>query len=260
MEPARSSRFPSSRATAVIAEDEPLLRRELKEALASLWPELAVVAEAEDGAQALAALDAHRPQVMFLDIAMPRMTGLEVARAASGRCHVVFVTAYDQYAVSAFEHGAVDYVMKPFELPRLAATIERLRARLASVPADLEGLVASLLERGAARKRFLRWITVAHGRSVRLIPVNDICYFRADNKYTLVVTPTAQSLINKTIRELLDELDPDAFLQVHRGTIVNVDAIAAVHRDLRGRLEVQLKQRGETLQVSASYAHLFRQM
>ena len=260
MEAARSSRFPSSRATAVIAEDEPLLRRELKEALASLWPELAVVAEAEDGAQALAALDAHHPQVMFLDIAMPRMTGLEVARAASGRCHVVFVTAYDQYAVGAFEQGAVDYVMKPFERPRLAAAIERLRASLATVPADLEGLLASLLERGAARKRFLRWITVAHGRSVRLIPVNDICYFRADNKYTLVVTPTAQSLINKTIRELLDELDPDAFLQVHRGTIVNVDAIAAVHRDLRGRLEVQLKQRSETLQVSASYAHLFRQM
>jgi DNA-binding LytR/AlgR family response regulator len=128
------------------------------------------------------------------------------------------------------------------------------------VPANLEGLIASLVERGAAKRRFLRWITVAHGRSVRLIPVNDICYFQADNKYTLVVTATAQSLINKTIKELIDELDPETFLQVHRGTVVNVNAIAAVHRDLRGRLEVQLKSRNETLTVSASYAHLFRQM
>jgi DNA-binding LytR/AlgR family response regulator len=260
MERAQSSTSPSTRPTAVIAEDEPLLRRELKDALASLWPELVIVAEAEDGAQALAALDTHRPHVMFLDIAMPRMTGLEVARAASGRCHVVFVTAYDQYAVNAFEQGALDYVMKPFETARLATAVDRVRERLAGVPANLEGLLASLIERTAPRKRFLRWITVAQGRSVRLIPVNDICYFQADNKYTLVVTPTTQSLINKTIRELLEELDPDTFLQVHRGTIVNVNAIAAVHRDLRGRCEVQLKGRSEALQVSASYAHLFRQM
>lgn len=246
--------------TAIIAEDEPLLRRELGDALAALWPELAIVAEAEDGTQALAALAEHRPDVMFLDIAMPGMTGLDVARAASGRCHVVFVTAYDQYAVGAFEQGAVDYVMKPFERPRLAAALARVRERLANVPANLEGLLASLVERGAAKRRFLRWITVAQGRSVRLIPVNDICYFQADNKYTLVVTANAQSLINKTIRELIDELDPETFLQVHRGTVVNINAIAAVHRDLRGRLQVQLKARNEKLSVSASYAHLFRQM
>jgi len=260
MEPPPFSNSPSNRPTAIIAEDEPLLRRELKDALAALWPELDVVAEAEDGAQALRALDKFAAQIMFLDIAMPRMTGLEVARAASGRCHVVFVTAYDQYAVSAFEQGAVDYVMKPFEMSRLATALARVRERAASVPANLEGMLASLIARSAPRKRFLRWITVAHGRSVRLIPVNDICYFQAENKYTLVVTPTAQSLINKPIRELLEELDPDMFLQVHRGTIVNVNAIAAVHRDLRGRCEVQLKGRSETLQVSASYAHLFRQM
>lgn len=260
MEPPQSSRSPSNQPTAIIAEDEPLLRRELKEALASLWPELAIVAEAEDGTQALQALEKYAPQIMFLDIAMPGMTGLEVARAAGRRCHVLFVTAYDQYAVNAFEQGAIDYVMKPFELPRLATAIDRVRERLDAVPANLEGLLASLIERSAAKKRFLRWITVAHGRSVRLIPVNDICYFQADNKYTLVVTPSAQSLINKTIKELLDELDPDTFLQVHRGTIVNVNAISAVHRDLRGRLEVQLKQRSEALQVSATYAHLFRQM
>jgi DNA-binding LytR/AlgR family response regulator len=249
-----------SEATAVIAEDEPLLRRELREALASLWPELRIVAEAEDGTQAVRALDKHHPEVMFLDIAMPGMTGLEVARAASGRCHVVFVTAYDQYALSAFEHGALDYVMKPFELPRLAATIARIKARLATAPANLEGLLATLVARNANKRSFLRWITVAHGRSVRLIPVNDICYFQADNKYTLVVTASAQSLINKPIKELIDELDPETFLQVHRGTVVNVNAIAAVHRDIRGHLEVQLKARNETLPVSATYAHLFRHM
>lgn len=249
-----------SRPSGIIAEDEPLLRRELAESLAALWPELAIVASAEDGTQALAALHAHRPDVMFLDIAMPGLSGLEVARAASGRCHVVFVTAYDEYAVRAFEQGAVDYVMKPFERPRLAAAIARVRERIANVPANLEGLLDSMLERAAARRRYLRWITVAQGRSVRLIPVNDICYFQADNKYTLVVTASAQSLINKTIRELIDELDPETFLQVHRSTVVNVNAIAAVHRDLRGRLEVQLKARTEKLPVSASYAHLFRQM
>jgi DNA-binding LytR/AlgR family response regulator len=249
-----------SRPTAVIAEDEPLLRGELKSALESLWPELAIVAVAEDGLQALQALARYAPDVMFLDIAMPGMTGLEVARAASGRSHVVFVTAYEQHAVNAFEQGAIDYVMKPFELPRLAAAISRVRERITSAPANLEGLLAALIDRSAAKHRFLRWITVTHGRSVRLIPVNDICYFQAENKYTLVVTATAQSLINKTIRELIDELDSDVFLQVHRGTVVNVNAIAAVHRDLRGRLEVQLKQRNETLPISASYAHLFRQM
>ena len=249
-----------SRPTGVIAEDEPLLRRELQESLAALWPELAVAASAEDGTQALAALHAHQPDVMFLDIAMPGLSGLEVARAASGRCHVVFVTAYDEYAVGAFEQGAIDYVMKPFERARLAAAIARVRERIANVPADLERLLNSMIERTTAKRCYLRWITVAHGRSVRLIPVNDICYFQADNKYTLVVTASAQSLINKTIRELIDELDPETFLQVHRATVVNVNAIAAVHRNLSGRLEVQLKSRKETLPVSATYAHLFRQM
>jgi DNA-binding LytR/AlgR family response regulator len=249
-----------SQATAVIAEDEPLLRRELKQTLATLWPELAIVAEAEDGLQAVQALDRYAPKVMFLDIAMPGMTGLDVARAASGRCHVVFVTAYDHFAVAAFEHGAVDYVMKPFEPARLEAAVARVRERMASVPAKLDDLLAALAERTAPERRFLRWITVAQGRSVRLIPVADICYFQADNKYTLLVTPTTQSLINKTIKELLDELDPETFLQIHRGTVVNINAIAAVHRDFRGRLDVELKQRKETLAVSASFAHLFRQM
>jgi DNA-binding LytR/AlgR family response regulator len=191
---------------------------------------------------------------------MPGMTGLDVARQASGRSHVIFVTAYDEYAVAAFERGAVDYVMKPFAAERLAIAVARVRERMTSIPANLDGLLEMLAERGPSPRRFLRWITVAQGRSVRLIPVNDVCYFQADNKYTLVVTATSQSLINKPIKELIDALDPETFLQVHRGTVVNVNAIAAVHRDLRGRMEVELKQRKESLPVSASFAHLFRQM
>jgi DNA-binding LytR/AlgR family response regulator len=249
-----------SRPTAVIAEDEPLLRRELRDQLAALWPELSIVAESADGLQAIRALDTHRPDVVFLDIQMPGMTGLDVARQASGRSHVIFVTAYDEYAVAAFERGAVDYVMKPFAAERLAIAVARVRERMTSIPANLDGLLEMLAERGPSPRRFLRWITVAQGRSVRLIPVNDVCYFQADNKYTLVVTATSQSLINKPIKELIDALDPETFLQVHRGTVVNVNAIAAVHRDLRGRMEVELKQRKESLPVSASFAHLFRQM
>jgi DNA-binding LytR/AlgR family response regulator len=246
--------------TAIIAEDEPLLRRELKDALATVWPDVVVVAEVEDGVQAMHALGKHAPDVIFLDIQMPGLSGLEVAREASGRCHVVFVTAYDEYAVAAFERRAVDYVMKPFAPERLAMAVNRVRERMTSVPANLDGLLKALSERAPSERRFLRWITVAQGRSVRLIPVNDVCYFQADNKYTLVVTAASQSLINKTIKDLLDELDPETFLQIHRGTVVNVNAIAAVHRDLRGRMEVQLKQRDESLPVSASFAHLFRQM
>jgi DNA-binding LytR/AlgR family response regulator len=246
--------------TAVIAEDEPLLRDELRSALAALWPELEVRAEAEDGIQALRALESHEPDVLFLDIQMPGATGLDVARVASGRCHVVFVTAFDQYAVAAFEQGVVDYVIKPFAPARLATAIARVKERLRGVPANLDGLLASLAEQRKGPQKYLRWISVAQGRSVRLITVDEISYFQADNKYTIVVTPTGQSLINKTIKELVDELDPESFFQIHRGTIVNVNAIAAIHRDLRGRLEVRLKQGGPALPVSASFAHVFRQM
>lgn len=245
--------------TAIIAEDEPLLREELKESLASLWPELRIAAEAEDGMDALRALETHRPDVVFLDIQMPGATGLDVARVASGRCHVVFVTAYDQYAVAAFDQGVVDYVIKPFSPARLATAIARVKERMRGAPADLDLLLRSLAQ-GRPSHRFLRWISVAHGRTVRLVTVDEICYFQADNKYTTVVTAGSQSLISKTIKELTDELDPDMFLQIHRSTIVNVNAIAAVHRDLRGRPSIELKARPEVLQVSASFAHLFRQM
>jgi DNA-binding LytR/AlgR family response regulator len=244
---------------AIIAEDEPLLRDELRQTLAGLWPELRIAAEAEDGIDALHALEQHRPQVLFLDIQMPGMNGLEVARAASGRCHVVFVTAYDEYAVAAFEQGAVDYVMKPFSAARLASAVARLKERLGSAPAQLDGLLRALAE-AVPKRPHLRWINASQGQNVRLITIDEVCYFKADNKYTLVITAESEALIRKPIKELLDELDPQAFWPIHRGVVVNVGAISAVHRKLNGQLEVRLKARKETLPVSDAYAYRFRQM
>jgi len=246
--------------TALIAEDEPLLREELVEQLASLWPELVIVGQAGDGVEAVRQLAAHRPDVLFLDIRMPGMTGLEVARQAAGQCHVVFVTAFDEHAIAAFEQGAVDYVMKPISAARLATTIARLKERVSLPPADLSGLIAALRRQQADGKGYLRWINASVGTAIKLITVDEICYFRADTKYTRVVTPSAESLIRRTIRDLASELDPDLFWQIHRSTLVNVHAIAGVTRDLRGYLQVRLKQRQESLPVSESYAHLFRQM
>lgn len=244
---------------AVIAEDEPLLRSELKERLATLWPGLRVVAEAEDGIEALDALERHRPQVMFLDIEMPGLNGLEVARAASGRCHVVFVTAYHQHAVSAFEQGAVDYVMKPVNAARLATAVARVRERLGNAPAPLDAILQTLAER-APRRTYLRWINASQGQNVRLITTDEICYFKSDTKYTLVVTADSESLIRKSVKELIDELDPERFWPVHRGLVVNVDAIALAQRKLNGQFELRLKARKETLLVSEAFTYRFRQM
>ena len=244
---------------AVIAEDEPLLRAELKTAIGSLWPELVICEEAEDGLSTLHAIDRHAPDILFLDIQMPGMSGLEVARHAANKCHVVFVTAYDKYAVAAFEQGAVDYVMKPFSPARLATTVARLKAKVGSEPANLEGLLQGLLKTAAA-KEYLRWITASQGQDLRLITVDEICYFQADNKYTLVVTAQQQSLIRRPIKELIKELDPAQFWQIHRGTVINVTAIGGVHRDMGGQLHVKLKDRRETLPVSEPYAHLFKSM
>ncbi|MEP7061599.1 MAG: LytTR family DNA-binding domain-containing protein [Betaproteobacteria bacterium] len=245
---------------AVIAEDEAVLRGELRDTLAKLWPELEVIAEAEDGIAALREIAAHAPDILFLDIQMPGLSGLEVARQASGKCHIAFVTAYDQYAVAAFEQGTVDYVMKPFSLARLATTIERLKAKVASTPANVDGLLRALANATMPRKEYLRWITASQGNELRLITVEEILYFQADNKYTLVVTRDKESLIRRPIRELIDELDPQAFWQIHRGTLVAVSAIAGVQRDIGGHLRVRVEGRKETLVVSESYNHLFRQM
>ena len=245
---------------AVLAEDEPLLRAQLRELLAAAWPELDIVAVAEDGLQAIKALETLSPDVLFLDIHMPEASGLEVARCASGRCHVVFVTAYDQYAVAAFEQGAVDYVMKPLSVARIALAADRVKQRLRSPPADLHGLLDGLARAPRDHGRHLRWINVARGDDLHLITTEEVCYFQSDTKYTRVVAAGQEGLIRKSIMELSEELDPSAFWQVHRATIVNLNAVARVARDLKGRVILHLKERNEVLQVSERYAHLFRQM
>ena len=242
---------------AILAEDEPLLRQELAEILGQLWPELEIVAAAADGIAALQALERHAPDIVFLDINMPGLNGLEVARHASGRCHVVFVTAYDQHTLAAFEQGAADYLLKPVQPARLATTVARLKERIGRPPAVLEGLLREL---GARSSGYLRWINASQGQTVRVITVEDVCYFQADSKYTRVVTADGESLIRKPIKELSQELDPSSFWQIHRSTIVNVHAIAGVVRDLRGRTQVRLKRREELLTVSDGYTQLFRQM
>jgi DNA-binding LytR/AlgR family response regulator len=246
--------------TAVLAEDEPLLADELAELLHTLWPQLQIVARAEDGVAALNAIEAHAPDFAFLDIHMPLLTGIEVATRISGRCHVVFITSYDQHALEAFEAGALDYVLKPPTAARLLTTIERLRARLQQQPTDLRRALEHLGQKAPAAPRYLQWINASRGAAVRLLTVEEIVYFKSDQKYTLVVTPDAEALIKKTIRDLTDELDPTMFWQVHRSTLVNVHAIDSVSRDDRGNLSLRLKHRPETLAVSEAYHHLFRQM
>ncbi|HTR76598.1 MAG TPA: LytTR family DNA-binding domain-containing protein [Gemmatimonadaceae bacterium] len=245
---------------AVIAEDEEVLRDELAAGVAGAWPDLRIAAAVPDGFAALQALDEHEPEVLFLDIEMPGISGIEVARRASGRCHVVFVTAYDQFAVAAFEQGAVDYVMKPLNPERLAMAVDRLKARLAQAPADLASVIETLARRMDRPRAPLRWINASQNSELRLITVDEVCYFKSDAKYTRVVTAGQESVIRKPLRELAEELDPDTFWQIHRSIIVNLAEIAAIRSDFRGRLQVSLKSRPETLPVSQPYAHRFRQM
>jgi DNA-binding LytR/AlgR family response regulator len=251
-------------ATAVIADDEPLLRAMLRTRLARLWPELEVAHEMENGRGVEQVIEEHEPALFFLDIHMPGVDGLQAARAIAGRAHVVFVTAFDQYAVEAFERGAVDYVLKPFDDERLGLTVERLKQRLELAPPSLEALVEQLAGRmgggGARPGGHLRWIKASVGSNVRLIPVEEVLFFQSDEKYTRVVTHEAEALIRKPIKELLDELDPERFWQVHRATIVNVDHIASVRRGLKDQAEIALRDHRETLVVSRAVTHLFRQM
>ena len=247
--------------TAVIADDEPLLRANLRTRLAKLWPELAVVHEMENGRGIEEVIAAHEPDLFFLDIHMPGVNGLEAARAVAGRAHVVFVTAFDQYAVEAFERGAIDYVLKPFNEERLGVTVERLRERLETKPASVDALVEQLAGRlGARPAEHLRWIKASVGSNVRLIPVEEVLFFQSDEKYTRVVTCDSEVLIRKPIKELLDELVPAKFWQIHRATIVNVDHIASVRRGLKDQAEIALRDNRETLVVSRAFTHLFKQM
>jgi DNA-binding LytR/AlgR family response regulator len=246
------------RPAAVIADDEPLLRAGLRAGLAQAWPELEIVAEAANGAEAVHAVREHRPAFVFLDIEMPLMNGLDAARAIGDAAHVVFVTAYDRYAVEAFDRGAVDYVMKPAAVERLAETVKRLRSRIGSPAPSLDTLIGELSRRIAPAAERLQWLQASLGNTLKLINVEDVIYFQSDTKYTRVVTREGEALVKKTLRELCAELDPRHFWQVHRGIIVNIRAISSVSSDDTGRREIALRDRPEKLEVSRTFSHLFK--
>jgi DNA-binding LytR/AlgR family response regulator len=257
------------RPTALIADDEPLLRRSLARMLADAWPELDVVALARNGREAVERFAAHEPDICFLDVHMPGLSGVDAARAIGRRAHLVFVTAYDRYAVQAFEHGALDYVVKPVEAARLADTVARLQDRLrAAQPAhDLEALLDQLAARldSARAPAPLRWLRVSHGQSLRLIAVDDIDFLRSDEKYTLIAWrddrgKPGEGLIRTPLKELVGQLDATHFAQVHRSVVVNLRAISHVTRGPNETADIHLKGRPEVLPVSRSYLHLFRQM
>jgi len=240
-----------------------MLRAQLVESLASLWPELHIVGEAEHGEQAVHAVASERPDVAFLDIEMPGLNGLQAAAQIKGLAHIVFITAYHQYAVEAFERGAIDYVLKPASEVRLRETVERLKQRIEQ-PLPSDETMRSVLARlasvlGKSDPTRLRWIQASVGAQIRLIPIDDVLFFQSDLKYTRVVTRDGESLIRKTLKELLEELDPAQFWQVHRATVVNSTAIAHVVREDE-RMTITLKHGSERLDVSRTFAHLFKSM
>jgi DNA-binding LytR/AlgR family response regulator len=283
---------PTRPARALIADDERLMREQLRARLAEVWPELEIIAEAKNGIEAVALTEEHHPDLVFLDIRMPGMTGVEAARAiaqlpidedgadettAGWRgCEVVFITAYDQYAIEAFEQGVVDYVLKPAERERLLVTVERIKKRLAqrhgaatdadggadtAAPVGMQQLLQKLAARmDPAKAPQLRWIQATVGQSIQMIPVEDVLFFISDEKYTRVQTATVEALIRKPIKELIDELDAEVFWQIHRSTLVNTKYIAGVSRDLRGRQLVAVKGHPEKLEVSRSFTGLFKGM
>ena len=254
-------------ATALIADDEPLLREQLASHLARLWPELQVVAQARNGREAVELFDELRPQVVFLDVHMPGMNGVEAARCIGRRAEVVFVTAFDQYAVEAFRQGAIDYIVKPIDAERLRDSVQRLQARLRVADEATRPEVATLLDRlahelqarGGARQH-LQWIKASVGNAVRMIRIEQVLYLRSDAKYTVVAWEGGEALIRTTLRELADALDPQCFVQVHRSAIVNLLHVDRFSHGPGDSGEVHLKGRDERLAVSRSYVHLFRQM
>ena len=261
----------SAQATALIADDEPLLRDALRRQLAMAWPELEVVAEARNGREAVRLFDERHPDVCFLDVHMPGLSGVDSANHIGRRAHLVFVTAYDHYAVQAFEQGALDYLLKPVEQARLAETVSRLKERLqASRPAInteqlLEQLTAQLAKmQGGGKGEPLRWIKAQAGKTLRLIGVDDVDFLRSDAKYTLVAWrdggKPAEAVIRIPLKELLEQLDPEQFAQVHRSVVVNLRAISHVKRHDNETAEIHLKGRDDVLPVSRNYVHLFRQM
>ena len=247
---------------AIIADDEETLRLYLKEKLAAAWPELVVIGEAGDGEAALRLIEEGRPDIAFLDIQMPGLSGVEVARRIVGACTVVFITAHNKYAVEAFENEALDYVLKPVTEERLEKTVKRLKERLASPQARTN--IAEVIEKVARSleksSNHLQWIKAQHKDGVRLIPVGDVYYFRATDKYTVVRTKDGEHLIRKTIKELESELDPEQFWRVHRAAIVNARAIHVVDHSLSGGAAIKFKDISDQLAVSRAYSHLFKQM
>jgi DNA-binding LytR/AlgR family response regulator len=258
--------------TALIADDEAPMRDLLRARLQQAWPDLQIVAEAANGVEAVELGETLRPDIAFLDIRMPGLSGIEAARRLYERSHIVFATAYDQYALDAFEQGALDYLLKPVSAERLATTCARLQARLrkrtaadAAPPQDIGQQLAkltSLLEnKGKPEKpTYLRWIQAQVGASLRMVSTREILFFQSDEKYTRVQTAAAEFLIRKTLKELLDELDPDEFWRIHRSTLVRVDAIAEVKRDLRGRQMLKVRGYPGELEVSRNHSYLFQQM
>ena len=271
----------------VIADDERLMRDQLKARLAEVWPELQIVGEAKNGLEAVALVAAHHPDVVFLDIRMPGLSGVDAARriaqlpepepedgGADGGDEwalpeIVFITAYDQYAIEAFEQGVADYVLKPAERERLGVTVSRIKQRLALRGTDEEPPaphMQQLLHKLAAKLNpsgtppALKWIQATVGQAIQMIPIEDVLFFISDEKYTRVQTATLEALIRKPIKEIVDEIDPDLFWQIHRSTLVNTHCIAGVTRDLRGRQIVSIKGSNEKLEVSRSYTHLFKGM
>jgi DNA-binding LytR/AlgR family response regulator len=260
----------ATRCTALIADDEPLLREELKQMLAQAWPELAIVAQARNGRQAVEMFEAHQPDICFLDVHMPGLSGVEAARQIGNRAHLVFVTAFEQYALQAFEQGALDYVVKPVDPGRLATTVARLQARLkAATPSQItEELLEQLtahLKAGRGGAAPLKWLRASAGGTLRMIHVDEIDFLRSDAKYTLIAWrgddgKPAEALISVPLKSLITQLDSEQFAQVHRSTVVNLRAISHVTHGDNETASVHLKGRGEVLPVSRTFLHLFRQM
>lgn len=244
------------------------MRDQLRMRLGQVWPELEIIGEAKNGDEAIELVDQLKPDFTFLDIRMPGKTGMEAASVIGNKSNIVFVTAYDAYAVEAFERGAVDYVLKPPELERLQITVDRLKGRLdkpASAAPDISSTVTAMLAQltekiATPKPAHLQWIQASIGQDLRMIPVEEILFFRSDEKYTCVQTEKYEALIRKPVRDLADELDPALFWQIHRATLVNVNAIEGVTRDIRGRHLVMIKGRSDKLEVSRSFLHLFKQM
>jgi DNA-binding LytR/AlgR family response regulator len=246
--------------TAILAEDEDLPRADLRAQLAALWPQLEIVAECEDGPAAARALAELAPDIAFLDIRMPGLDGLQLAKLAAGRCHVVFTTAYDQHALAAFDAGAVDYLLKPVQSERLAAALDRLRQRLAAqLPAaDLTPLLAGLAQRTAPQR--LRWISASVGNAIKLFSIDEVIYFESDDKYTRVVTAGDEAHVRTPLKQLMDGLEPEVFWQVNRGLVVRATAIRRALRDELGRITLELAGRPERLPVSRAYQGRFKPM